>query len=96
MVFEIADIDVHPGSEEEFLAAYRGVRSVLIGTPGCLSARMTRGIESPSRFVLLVQWETLEAHEQNFRASARYAKWRAAIGPYFVAAPRVEHVAEVE
>ena len=46
---------------------------------------MTQGIESPSRFVLLVEWDSVEAHEQNFRGTDRFTAWRAAIGPHFAA-----------
>jgi heme-degrading monooxygenase HmoA len=95
MVLEVADIEVTPGREDDFAAAYRGVREVLAGTPGCRSVRMTRGIESPSRFVLLVEWESVAAHEDNFRGTDRYGTWRAAIGPYFAAPPRVEHFADL-
>lgn len=95
MVIEVADIQVTPGSEDAFADAYRGVREVLVSTPGCRSARMTRCIESPSRFVLLVEWDSVEAHEENFRASDRFATWRAAIGPFFAGPPNVEHVQEI-
>jgi heme-degrading monooxygenase HmoA len=95
MVLEVADIDITPGSEDAFTAAYRSVRDVLAGTPGCRSVRMTRGVESPSRFVLLVEWDSVQAHEENFRGTERYGAWRAAIGPHFAAPPRVEHVTDV-
>ncbi|HVU91291.1 MAG TPA: antibiotic biosynthesis monooxygenase family protein [Jatrophihabitans sp.] len=94
-VLEVADIEVRPGSEDDFATAYRSVRKVLIGTPGCRSVRMTRGVESPSRFVLLVEWESVAAHEENFRATDRFATWRAAIGPFFAQPPRVEHFADL-
>jgi heme-degrading monooxygenase HmoA len=95
MVLEIAEFRVPPGAEEDFVLAYRGVRPVLIGTEGCRSARMTRGLESPNRFVLLVEWDSLEAHEQNFRGSERFVTWRRALTPFFAAAPSVEHVEDV-
>jgi heme-degrading monooxygenase HmoA len=95
MVLEVGDIAVTPGSEEEFSAAYRSVREVLATTPGCRSVRMAQGIETPSRFVLLVEWDSLEAHEIDFRASDRFTRWRAAIGPYFVRPPHVEHFTDV-
>jgi quinol monooxygenase YgiN len=56
---------------------------------------MTRGIESPSRFVLLVEWDSVAAHEDNFRGTDRFVDWRAAIGPFFAAPPHVEHVSDV-
>jgi len=95
MVLEVALIDVLAGQEEQFVAAYGKARAVLVSTPGCLSARMTRGVESPSRFVLLVEWDSVEAHLENFRATERFTTWRGLIGPYFDGAPRVEHFTAV-
>ncbi|MEX5708079.1 antibiotic biosynthesis monooxygenase family protein [Parafrankia sp. FMc6] len=94
-VVEVARFDVLPGSEEEFAAAYRTVRHELVATPGCRSARMTRGVESPSSFVLLVDWDSLEAHTETFRGSDRFTRWRAALSPFFAAAPSVEHVVAI-
>lgn len=96
MVLEVASIHVRPGTEEAFASAYRGAREIVAGTPGFVSIRMTRGIESPSRFVLLVEWETLEAHSQNFRGTERFAAWRAAIGPFFAEPPHVEHFTDID
>lgn len=95
MVLEVAEIEVVPGREDEFAAAFHGVRDVLTSTPGCRSVRMTRGIESPSRFVLLVEWDSVAAHEDNFRGTDRFTAWRAAIGPHFAAPPQVEHFADL-
>ncbi|WP_249997922.1 antibiotic biosynthesis monooxygenase [Actinoplanes sp. M2I2] len=95
MVLEVALIDVIPGSEEGFAAAYKIAHPILATTPGCLSVRMTRGVESPSRFVLLVEWESLEAHSENFRNSERFPRWRGLIGEFFAKPPLVEHYLDV-
>jgi len=96
MVLEVATITVVPGQEEAFADAYRGARHLLQETPGFRGVRMTRGVESSSTFVMLVDWESVEAHERNFRATERFGTWRAAIGPHFAAPPRVEHYADVD
>lgn len=96
MVLEVGLIDVREGHEERFVAAYAEARPLLVGTPGCRSVRMTRGVESPSRFVLLVEWDSVDAHLDNFRATERFARWRALIGPYFDGAPRVEHFTDLD
>ncbi len=95
MVLEVALIDVLVGQEEQFAAAYGKAREILASTPGLLSLRMTQGIESPSRFVLLVEWESVQAHLDNFRATERFTNWRALIGPYFDGAPSVEHFQDI-
>ena len=95
MVIEIANITVQDGTASAFITAYIGARDVLASTPGCRSVRMTHGIESPVRFVLLVEWDSVDAHETNFRATDRFAQWRAAIGPFFDGPPLVEHFVDV-
>jgi len=95
MVLEVALIDVIAGKEDEFAAAYAEAYPLVATTPGCRSVRMTRGIETPGRFVLLVEWDSVDAHLDNFRATDRFTKWRALIGPYFDGAPRVEHFSDV-
>jgi heme-degrading monooxygenase HmoA len=96
MVLEVALIDVVAGREDEFAAAYGKAREILTATPGCRSVRMTRGVETPARFVLLVEWDSVDAHLDNFRATERFTQWRALIGPYFDGAPRVEHFVDVD
>jgi heme-degrading monooxygenase HmoA len=90
-VLEVAVFDVKEGTEDDFAAAYGRASTLLAGTPGCLAARMTRGVESPSRFVLLVEWDSLDAHLVNFRESPRFGEWRALLGPYFAGPPEVSH-----
>lgn len=95
MVLEIAQIDVLPGQEDAFAAAYAQARPWLADTDGCLTTRMTRGVESPSRFVLLVEWESVQAHEENFRATDRFTQWRTILSPFFAKPPFVEHYADL-
>ncbi len=95
MVLEVALFDVTAGSEEAFAAAYRRARRLLVETEGCRSVRMTQGVESPSRFVLLVEWDSVAAHVDNFRNTERFSAWRAELGPHFAAAPVVEHFTDV-
>ncbi|SNQ50521.1 putative enzyme involved in biosynthesis of extracellular polysaccharides [Frankia canadensis] len=94
-VLEIARFEVRPGTEDEFEAAYRGIRAELVGTPGCRAARLTRGVESSSSYVLLVEWDTLDSHLKNFRESERFVRWRAALGPYFAEPPSVSHGVDI-
>jgi heme-degrading monooxygenase HmoA len=90
MILEVALIDVTPGAEQAFAEAYGQARELISSAPGCRSVRMTQGIETPSRFVLLVGWDSVDAHEQ-FRAGPHFGDWRGLIGPHFAHPPRVEH-----
>jgi len=95
VVVEVAVFEIKPGEEDAFVAAYHRVRREVAGSPGCRSVRLTRGVESPSRFVLLAEWESVEAHLVGFRGTERFDRWRAAIGPHFASPPEVEHYTDV-
>ena len=94
MVLEVAIFDITPGSEEAFAAAYREGRALVEQTPGFRTIRMTRGVETPTRFVLLVEWDSVAAHE-GFRSGEGFGRWRALIGPHFAGPPVVEHFEDV-
>lgn len=92
MVTEIAELTVHSTLADAFPAAFTEAVTHLAGAKGFLGAQLNRGIESPERFVLTVQWNTLADHTEGFRTSEAFTKWRALVGPYFAEAPRVEHL----
>jgi heme-degrading monooxygenase HmoA len=48
-------------------------------------------IENPKRYLLLVEWETLEAHTVGFRQSQRDQEWRALLHHFYEPFPTVEH-----
>jgi heme-degrading monooxygenase HmoA len=95
MVLEIADFTVLPGTEDEFAAAAHEGLAYVADTPGFGNARLTRSVESRSRFVLLIEWDSLEAHTVGFRQSENFTRWRGLIGSFLDGDPRVEHFDDV-
>ena len=96
MILEIADFTIQPGKQAEFGAAVeRGVQTIISKARGYRRHELQHGIESPERFVLMIEWETLENHTVDFRGSPAFLHWREIVGPYFAGAPRVEHFRRV-
>lgn len=95
MILEHALITIRAGAEAEFEAAFPTALQVISAAPGCKSVRLRRGVESPSSYLLLVEWESLEAHTEDFRSSPAFAQWRAIIGPFFDDQPAVDHFGPV-
>lgn len=92
MILEVADIQIPPGKNAEFEAAIeRGLRTVIGRAEGVRNFQVRKGIESPERYLLLIEWETLEAHTVGFRQGPLFAEWRAIVGPFFAKPPVVEH-----
>ncbi len=92
MVVELAEIRVRPEDKAAFSEAItRATTTVLSKAPGYLGHAVFACQETPGRFVLRVDWDTLEAHTVGFRQSPAFADWRAIIGPFFAQPPLVEH-----
>ncbi len=89
-------ITVRPGTGPEFETALRRARPILASCHGFVSLELRRGIENPDRYLLLVEWETLDDHVVGFRESDAFPRWRGEIGEYFDGAPSVDHYEGVE
>lgn len=95
MIREHAVLNVIPGREPEFESAFATARPLIEATPGFRGLALSRSIESPSTYLLLVDWDSVDAHEVGFRGSDRYAEWRRLLHHFYDPFPVVEHFAEV-
>lgn len=92
MILEVADIRIRPGEQAAFDEAIaRGLNTVIAKAAGYRRHQVWKGIESPERYLLQIEWDTLEAHTVGFRGSPAFADWRAIVGPFFAGPPTVEH-----
>jgi heme-degrading monooxygenase HmoA len=94
MILETAILNVRPGEAERFPAAMREARPLIAATPGFASLALRPCLENPNRFLLLVEWESVEAHTVGFRQSDRYARWREMLHHFYDPFPTVEHYGE--
>ncbi len=95
MVLERATLRIQPGREQEFETAFATAKAVVAAASGFVSATLSKGIESPSTYLLLVEWQTLEDHTEGFRGSPAFGEWRGLIGHLFDGPPDVEHFVQV-
>jgi heme-degrading monooxygenase HmoA len=91
VILEHAILNVRPGESPAFLLALEQALPLISATPGFISLEVRPRLETPDRFVLLVQWETLEAHTVGFRGSDRYQQWRSLLHHFYDPFPLVEH-----
>ncbi len=95
MVTEIAEIEVKAGMEEKFIAGVESSKPVFLRAPGCHGVELHRSIEHPRQFLLLVQWESVAHHLEQFRNAPDFALWREAVGECFAGSPKVQHTRKV-
>jgi heme-degrading monooxygenase HmoA len=95
MILEHAPLDVIPGQEPAFEEAFAQARRFIATSPGFCSLRLSRCVERPGRYLLLVEWDSLEDHTVGFRGSAAYDQWRRLLHHFYEPFPVVEHYEEL-
>jgi heme-degrading monooxygenase HmoA len=91
MILEVAILTVKPGQEREFEAAFEKAQEIIAAMTGYVSHQLQHCIEQPGRYLLLVNWTTLEDHTVGFRQSAQYQEWRALLHHFYDPFPEVQH-----
>lgn len=91
MILEVAALTIQQGKEEQFEAVFATASKVIASSKGYISHELQRSIETPNRYYLLVQWQTLEDHTEGFRGSPLFAQWRGHIASFMASPPVVEH-----
>ena len=91
MILEVAMLDVISGKEKEFEAAFREASGIISSMTGYSSHQLQHCLEKQERYLLLVQWETLEAHTVGFRGSPKYQEWKKMLHHFYDPFPVVEH-----
>ena len=92
MILELAEIDVKRGHEAEFEAAVAQALQLYLDSKGCGGFSLHRSLEQPTRYRVMVEWETVEDHMVEFRNSDAFLEWRRAVAPHFANRPRIEHL----
>ena len=76
-----------------FEAAYRAASPSLDASPHCLGYELSRCIEEPGRYILRIEWDSVEGHLAGFRRGPEFAPFLAAIKPYISQIEEMQHYA---
>jgi heme-degrading monooxygenase HmoA len=91
MILEVAILDVIPTQTQAFETAFKEAEKIISSMGGYINHELKRCIEKPSRYILLVNWETLEDHIIGFRGAPQYLAWKKLLHHFYDPFPTVEH-----
>ena len=91
MILEHAVLEVKPGQHAAFEAAMKQAVPLIAASEGFHGIEVLPCLETPGRYLLLVKWESVEAHEVGFRGSDRYQQWKALLHGFYEPFPLVQH-----
>ena len=95
MILEHALLPVRPGQEADFERAFVTAKDIISAVPGFRNLTLSRCLERPGGYLLLVEWDRLEDHTEGFRGSPAYEDWRALLHSFYDPFPVVEHYVTV-
>lgn len=95
MILEAAFLLVIPGKEKEFEQDFKLASNYIVSIEGYIKHSLNRCMEQDNKYLLLVEWESLEAHTISFRKSEQYQEWKQLLHHYYNPFPIVEHFTAV-
>jgi quinol monooxygenase YgiN len=91
VVVEYIRYEIEPERAAEFEQAYARASAALDESEHCLSYELARGVEEPGNWILRIEWDSLEGHEQGFRKSPGFAPFFQAVKPFFGQIAEMKH-----
>jgi heme-degrading monooxygenase HmoA len=95
MILESGILNVKAGQGAAYEAAFAEASPIIAASPGYIRHELQRCLETPDRYLLLVWWETVEAHTVGFRGSPQFQEWRRLLHHFYEPMPTIEHFTPV-
>jgi len=91
MILEVATLNIKENLEQQFEIDFFKAGKYISSIKGYKSHTLKKCIEQQNKYILLVNWETIEDHNIGFRTSEAYIKWKTLLHHYYDPFPTVEH-----
>jgi len=91
MILEVATLHIKKGFSANFETTFKSAEKIICSMNGYMSHQLKKCIEKDDKYILLVNWKTLEDHEIGFRKSDEYQEWKRLLHHFYEPFPVVEH-----
>lgn len=91
MILEMATLLVKEGNQASFEKDFAIASQYISAIDGYHTHSLSKCIEQGNKYLLLVEWSSLEAHTVGFRTSPQYLEWKRLLHHYYDPFPVVEH-----
>ena len=90
MVTEHVTLQIKADKTDEFEAAMRAGARILETANGASNIRLMKGHENPDKYLLLIDWESVDHHVE-FTKQRGIEDFRSLIGGFMAGKPAMEH-----
>jgi quinol monooxygenase YgiN len=91
MTTEIIRYRIDDENAQAFEKAYQKAESILQSSKHCLGYRLLRGHEEPENWILIIEWDSVEGHEQGFRTEPAFREFFVLVKPFFDSIQEMKH-----
>ena len=91
MILEVAILNIKEGMSLEFEGAFKDAKKIISSMKGYISHEFKKCVEEENKYILLVNWQTIEDHEIGFRQSKEYLKWKKLLHHFYEPFPTAQH-----
>lgn len=91
MILEVAILTVKEGQQAQFEADFAIAGQYISAIKGYIKHSLRKCLEQENKYILLVDWKTLDDHTVGFRQSPEYLEWKKMLHHYYDPFPVVEH-----
>ncbi|WP_316833146.1 antibiotic biosynthesis monooxygenase [Pedobacter aquatilis] len=96
MILEVAILNIKVGLSADFEKAFNEAQEIISSMKGYVSHQLKKCLEEEDKYILLVNWETLEDHTIGFRGSDAYQDWKKLLHHFYEPFPVVEHYVNID
>ncbi|WP_210608355.1 antibiotic biosynthesis monooxygenase family protein [Priestia flexa] len=96
MVKEVAFFHIKKDLLAEFEDAFHQAARVIASVPGYIDHSIHRCVETDTKYMIIVEWETIESHMVNFVQSSLFEEWDKQMGRFFEPNITMDHYITVQ
>ena len=94
MTPEVIRYKIPAAQAEAFEKAYHQAEPILQNSKHCLGYRLLQGVEEPENWILILEWDSIEGHEQGFRKEPAFSEFFNLVKPFFQQIQEMKHYEE--
>ena len=91
MILEVALLNIKIGKQDVFEQNFEQASKIISAMKGYINHKLKKCIEQENQYILLLNWNTLEDYELDFRKSPEYQEWKKLAHHFYEPFPQVLH-----
>ncbi|MBL6785471.1 MAG: antibiotic biosynthesis monooxygenase [Rickettsiales bacterium] len=96
MTLEVAILQIKTGKTKEFEQAFNIAQNIIKAARGYIGHNLQKSSDYSDRYILIVKWQTLDDHINEFRKSPEYQDWKKLLHHYYEPFPEVDHFQKID